>query len=174
MKFKSLGIALAFVFALGGAALAETSAAKLGLGAHDPVPEKTGKIDRDLFIRVRLILEKTGALALNVKKGDTVSVQVDYLGRDGAADRPVALVCTAQFISSEAEKSAASVNGKPCLDGRLQDSYGRYTGLDMKLRFRAEQSDPPGTYGVLLDVKDSVSGKHIVLVPTYRWLDGKP
>jgi hypothetical protein len=58
------------------------------------------------------------------------------------------------------------------MDGRLDESYGRFTRLDMPLRFRADEKDPAGTYGVVVRVDDSLSGKGVVLVPTYGWQDG--
>ena len=173
MKLKFTGLVLAIAMAAGGAALAETKADTFGLGNHEAAPEKMGKIGKDITIRVRLIREKTGELASVVTKGETVAVKVDFIGREGAKDRPIALVCYAQFIDTVAEKSAMSVNGKPCLEGRLEDSYGRFSPLDMSLRFHAEASDPAGTYGVVVKIEDSVSGQHVVLVPTYAWVDGK-
>lgn len=173
MKLRSICAAVAISAAMASTALAETTVDKLGLGTHEPVPEKMGKIDNDLSIRVRLVREKTGDFAIALKKGEIVRVEVDYIGRDGATDRPISLVCSAQFIDTKGEKSATSINGKPCMDGRLQDSWGRFSSLDMNLRFQAEATDPAGTYGVVVRVDDSVSGKHVVLVPTYGWQDGK-
>jgi hypothetical protein len=173
MKIRTIGTVMAVVLTLGGSAWAETKADKLGLGDHAADPEKIGKIGNDLSVRVRLIREKNGELAGLVPKGETVSVQVDYIGREGAKDRPVALVCYGQFIDTEAETSKMIVNGKPCFEGRLEDSYGRFTRLGMDMRFRPEVSDPNGTYGIVIKVEDSVSGKSITLVPTYSWQDGK-
>jgi hypothetical protein len=173
MNIKSVGTVLAIALALANPAFAETKADSLGLGDHAADPEKIGKIGNDLSIRVRLIREKNGELAGLVPKGETVSLQVDYIGREGAKDRPVALVCYGQFIDTKAETSKMIVNGKPCFEGRLEDSYGRFTRLGMDLRFRPEASDPNGTYGVVVKVEDSVSGKSVTLVPTYAWQDGK-
>ena len=173
MKLNTFAAVFALASSLACAAIAETKADQWGLGDHEPVPEKTAKIDRDLTIRVRLIREKSGDFAMAVKKGEIVRVDVEYIGRDGAADRPIALVCSAQFMDTKGEKSESSINRKPCLDGRLQDAWGRFRGLDMPLRFRAEQKDPAGTYGVIVRVEDSISGKKVVLVPTYGWVDGK-
>lgn len=173
MKLKHFGGVIAIVLAAASPVFADSKADKLGLGSHEPDPEKTGKIDNDLFIRARLIREKSGDFAIGVKKGEIVRVQVDYIGRDGAKDRPVSFICSVEFIDTKGEVSDSSISGKPCMDGRLQDSWGRYTELDMKLRFRAETKDPAGTYGVVVRVDDSYSGKHVVLVPTYGWLDGK-
>jgi hypothetical protein len=173
MKLRYFGLAIAFSAAMVGSAIAETKADKFGLGNHDPVPEKVGKIDKDLTIRVRLIREKTGDFAIALRKGEIVDVEVSYIGRDGAEDRPVSLVCTVQFIDTQAEKTASTISGKPCMEGRLQDSWGRFARLDMTLRFRAEEKDPAGTYGVIVRVDDSVTGKHVTLVPTYGWPDGK-
>jgi hypothetical protein len=172
MKIRTTGAAIIFALAFGGAAVAETKADTFGLGDHEAVPEKTAKIDKDLSVRVRLILEKAGTLAAKVKKGEIIRVEVAYFSRDGAKDRLVSLVCSAQFIDTKAEKSESSVSGKPCFEGRLEDAYGRFRELDMNLRFRAEATDPAGTYGVVVKVLDSVSGKQAVLVPTYTWLDG--
>lgn len=173
MKLRYFGAVIAIALAAGSPVFADSKADKLGLGSHDPDPEKTGKIDNDLFIRVRLIRDKSGDFAVGVKKGEVVRVEVDYIGRDGAKDRPISLICSVKFIDTKAETSESTISGKPCLDGRLQDSSGRYNPLNMNLRFRAETKDPAGTYGVVVRVDDSYSGKHVVLVPTYGWVDGK-
>lgn len=172
MKLRPVFAALALLVAMSGASVAKTSPEKLGLGNFEPAPEKMGKIDNDLTIRVRLIREKTDDFAIALKKGEIVDVRVEFIGRDGAKDRPIALVCSVEFIDMEGKKTPSSVIGKPCLDGRLQDWGGRFNRLDMSLRFRADEEDPAGTYGVIVRVDDSVSGKHVVLVPTYGWQDG--
>ncbi len=173
MKIRTITTAIILALTLTGSAYAETKADTFGLGNHEPDPEKTGKIDNDISIRARLIREKKGELAAVVKKGEIVNLQVDFIVRDGAKDRPLSLVCYAQFIDTKAEKSPMSVNGKPCREGRTQDYAGRFSELQMSLRFHPEASDPNGTYGVVVRVEDSVSGKHVVLVPTYAWQDGK-
>lgn len=172
MKLRSICAAVAVSTAMTCAALAATTAEKLGLGNYEPVPERIGKIDNDLTIRVRLIREKSDDFAIALKKGEIVDVQVEFISRDGAKDRPIALVCSVEFIDIKGKKTPSSVNGKPCMDGRLEDSYGRFNRLTMNLRFRADEADPAGTYGVVVKVSDSISGKEVVLVPTYGWQDG--
>ena len=172
MKIRSIFAALTVAVALASTAVAKSNPDKLGLGDYKPAPEKIGKIDNDLTIRVRLIREKTGDFAIALKKGEIVEVQVEFIGRDGAKDRPIALVCSVEFIDTKGETTASSVSGKPCMDGRLEESYGRFTRLNMPLRFRADEKDPAGTYGVVVRVDDSLSGKGVVLVPTYGWQDG--
>jgi hypothetical protein len=173
MKLSHFFVASFLALAAVNGASAQSTSDELGLGNHEPKPEKVGKIGNDIFIRARLIREKSGELAATVKKGQIIAVQLDYLAAEGAKDRPISLVCSVQFIDVEGEKSDSSVSGKPCEEGRLQDYEGRYGRLDIELRFRPETSDPAGTNGVIVRVEDTFSGKRVVLVPTYDWVDGK-
>jgi hypothetical protein len=172
MALKNL-VAAAMIFAgAAGMALAANDPVKLGLGNQPSDPEKVGKIGSDLIIRARLIREKSGELAAKVKKGEVVRVDLDFLAVEGAKDRPMSVVCSAQFIDVTGKTSESSISGKPCGEGRIGDGYGRYVDLDFSLRFRPETGDPAGTNGVVIRVEDSYSGKTVALVPTYDWVDG--
>jgi hypothetical protein len=173
MKLSHFFVASFLALVAANGASAQSTPDELGLGNHEPKPEKVGKIGNDIFIRARLIREKSGELAAKVKQGEIVSVELDYLAADGAKDRPISLVCSVQFIDLEGQKSDSSITGKPCREGRLQDYGGRYDSLAIKLRFRPETSDPAGTNGVIVRVEDTFSGKRVTLVPTYDWVDGK-
>jgi hypothetical protein len=173
MMMKRLFLASLVALAMAGGAAAQSDPAKLGLGDHAPKPEKVGKLGNDIFIRARLVREKSGELAGKVKRGEIIALHLDFLPAEGAKDRPISLICSAQFIDVAGDKSDSSVDSKICRDGRLQDSSGYYSGLAMPLRFRPEASDPAGTHGVVVTVEDSFSGKKVVLVPTYEWVDGK-
>jgi hypothetical protein len=174
MKMKAIGAAIAFAAILGGSASAETNVEKYGLGTSQAAPEKSGKLTNEATIRVRLIKEKSGELANSIGKGEIIVVRAEVLGREAANGKLISLICSAKFIDAAGETSESSVDSKPCFEGQTDDYYvaDEFLDLDMKLRFRGSPEDANGTYGVVVKVQDSISGKQVVLVPTYSWQGG--
>lgn len=165
-------LAAAIVWAMVGAAQAETEVDAYGLGDHAPIPERWTKIDEDLSIRVQILHDKTGELAAVVNKPEVLRVEVTFYAREGAADRPVNLTCMAYFMDAGAGSSGDAVKTKPCYEGRLSDAVGKFVPIDLGLQFRPVVSDPAGTSAVIVRVGDLVINDGVTLWPTYDWQGG--
>jgi hypothetical protein len=151
-------------------ASADVNPAKAGLGQEAAKPEQVARLSDTVTVRIRLINEKSGNLASTVGPGELVAVKADVLGTNSDNEPNLSLVCTVRFLDMAGMASASPVDGRPCFEGR---TYGGFQPLDMSLRFRGSDADPNGTYGVAFTVTDNLSGRGLVLVPTFGWTGGK-
>jgi hypothetical protein len=163
-----------FMFLAATVARAETEVDAYGLGQHPPVPESWLKLDEDLSIRVRILNDASGELATVVRSIETLRVEVTLFGREGAADREVALICSALFLDAEAGGDGYAIKDRPCYSGHLSDATGKFVPLDFDLRFRPETSDPRGSMAVVVQIRDMVVDEHVSLSPTFSWQGGQP
>jgi hypothetical protein len=165
--------ALMVTLLMAGAAPAETLTEAYGLGDAAPNPEEWTKIDGDLSIRARILRDATGALADVVTRPEVLRVAVEFHAREGAADRPVRLVCSAMFYDAEGEGSDYVFRDKPCYEGRLADAAGQFRAVDFGLKIRPVATDPAGTSAVVVTVRDLVIDDGVSLAPTYDWQGGR-
>ena len=153
----------------GVTALAETFVDANGLGNHTPAPQVVQKIDDELSVRARIVHDATGKIATNAVGEEMLRLELTFTTVDGAADRPIRFRCRVTFLHANGESPDIEKAGI-CYKGHLADGIGGYHRFAVNLRFQMKNTDPQGTSGVQIDLKEEHSGLTKVLVPTYGWV----
>ena len=138
-----------------------------GLGEHASAPEEWTKINEELSVRAR-ILDEGGQLARTARRGDILTLALDFYVQPGAQDRPVALECSIFFYDATGAASDYQLTSRPCYAGRMKDASEHFQPLDLDFRFTNTDRDPLGTAAVVVQVTDTAINDGIALSPTYQ------
>ena len=169
--FRRKTLLMSAILALGFSATvrAETFVDANGLGNHTPAPQDIQKIDDELSVRARIVHDKSGKLADNAVGEEMLRLELTFTTVDGAADRPIRFRCRVTFLHANGESPDIEKAGI-CYKGHLADGIGGYHRFAVNLRFQMKNTDPQGTSGVQIELKEEHSGLTKVLVPTYGWV----
>lgn len=156
----------ALVMAAGMAGAADRDLPQVG--AYPAEPEVTVAFDRRITLDAKVTLDRGGDLASEVTKAAQLRFEAGFTADEGAKDRPVRFTCRISFLRADGSASPVVREG-PCWEGTLADAAGRRVEIGAPLLFRPGRDDPPGATGVLLVLRDEVSGRERRIMPTYGW-----
>jgi hypothetical protein len=156
----------ALVCAAGMAGAADRDLPKVG--AHPPVPEVTVAFDRRITLDAKVTHDRGGDPATEVTRAVQLRFEVGFTADEGVKDAPVRFTCRISFLRADGSASPVVRDG-PCYEGTLADAAGRRVEIGAPLLFRPGREDPLGATGVLLVIRDEVSGREKRIMPTYGW-----
>lgn len=161
----------ALVAAAGMAGVGMARAAERDLpqvGPHPAVPVVTVDFDRRITIEASVTIDRGDDPATEVRQAVQLRFDAGFRAREGAKDAPLRLHCRISFLRADGSASPVVREG-PCYEGSVAEGQGRRVAIGAPLRFRPGRDDPPGATGVLLVIRDEVSGRERRVMPTYGW-----
>lgn len=156
----------ALVMAAGMAGAADRDMPKVG--PHPAVPEVTVEFDRRITVDASVTIDRGDDPATEVTQAVQLRFDVGFTANEGAKDAPLQLTCRISFVRADGSASPIVRDG-PCYEGSVADGQGRRVAIGDPLRFRPGRDDPLGATGVLLVIRDTVSGRERRVMPTYGW-----
>lgn len=142
------------------------------LGEQVASPEDLQVFDDRIRMAARLVFSGTDDLADRVDKPARIDLEMGFMTSADVAPEDVRLRCKVFFVDpgNQVSRIAKDVI---CYKGNLGEVAGKWVPMRLDFTFKPVTSDPKGTSGVRVEVKDQVSGEVAYFMPTYDWQGGQ-
>lgn len=141
------------------------------VGDHPAMAEQVIDFDKRMQVRATLVLDRAGEPATEVTEALQLRFVVAFMAAERARDADLRLHCTISFVHADGSVTAP-VRDRVCYEGKLSAASGTWVAIDAPLKFRPGRDDPIGATGVRITIRDEISRKERVLMPTYGWKVG--
>ncbi|MGQ0564538.1 MAG: hypothetical protein ACT4OK_05640 [Gemmobacter sp.] len=146
-----------------GTAAAEGKDDQPRLGAHVAIPEVLAHFDARMDVAVRLVVDRSGEPADEVRTAVPLRFEADIVPEPGGKGGDVQLTCRIFIVRADGHQTPA--RDGPCYQGPVAA-----VEIGEPFRFRPGRDDPAGSAGILLVVRDEGTKMERRVLATYGWM----